>query len=650
MSGRRALWTCMQGLVLLNLAFVHMTGIAGWHWLGPLTILALGAPLWTARRDTRAYRWLWNVGVVGFLLVLVQHARARQLASVLEDGLVLAVLCQVHLLNNLREDQKPDLLFLNAFLVAIITGFLTRTVGFAVGFAVFAPCFVVGLELLSATRGGADLPPPITRRLLTDGARRAGLLVALSGLAFLFWPRDFHRKALLAGRIQLPTGDTPLEVGFNEVLELARHGRVDRSSQPVMRVTVRAGDPADVPSLWRGATLGATENGTWTRLDPKTMRTVADADERWHGRRGRLTRGGVPEGATTLEVERLETGDGRLFAPLGTRALALDEALSDRLLRPHTDGNVDADVEGRVTYELALAPASGPLVVPPEALEPYLAIERTDELAPVEALVARLVAELPADVPQDRLVEHFRLHLAREHAYVAPGADGAAQNLAEFLAGKPGHCEFFASALGTMLRLANVPCRVVTGYRSTRWDVPVDASGALRPRVLVFETRDAHAWVEVHDPRSSWIAVDPSPIKIAGPEEAGLWARFQSGARALWQAVTSFDGQGRAGLFAWLRGLPGRVAAAFVEHPGTSAGVVALLLAPIGWRVGRRRRATPPALRAYGRAVRLARLTRRSGETPRELLLRASAESLPSEALERLAVATREHEAARYAG
>jgi transglutaminase-like putative cysteine protease len=647
-SGRRALQACMQVLVLLDLFFVHMTGIAGWHWLGPLTVLALGAPLWAARRESRLYRALWNVGVVAFLFVLIQHARERNLASVLEDGLVLAVLCQVHLLNNLRAEQKPDLLFLNAFLVAIIAGFLTRTVGFALGFAVFAPCFVIGLELLSATRDGADLAPPVTRRLLIDGGKRAVLLVALSGLAFLFWPRDFQRKALLAGRIRLPTGDTPLEVGFNEVLELARHGRVDRASQPVMRVTVLEGEVRDVPTLWRGATLGETEGGAWWSFEPRTMRSVAPADERWRGRRGRLARGTSAPGATILEVERFATGDGRLFVPLGARALTLAEGLEDRLLRPHTDGNVDVDLEGRVGYRLELARSTGQRPVPDEALEPYRTILRTDELSAAEALVIRLLDTLPDDSPQDRVVETLRLHMAREHAYVAPGTEGAAQNLDEFLAGKPGHCEFFASALATMLRLADIPCRVVTGYRSNRW-VGGAASAEGEPPVLTFETRDAHAWVEVHDPVSGWVAVDASPITLAAAEEAGLWARFRAEVRSLWLAVTSFDGHRRAGLLARARELPGRTAEALAERPWTGAGLATLLVSAVAGGVAWRRRRTPAARRAYLGELRRARMALRPGETPRELLTRARAEGRPGAVLQRLERATREHEAGRYA-
>ena len=41
------------------------------------------------------------------------HASSTGLEHLLEDGLLLAALCQVHLLNNVGSRQQPDLVFLN---------------------------------------------------------------------------------------------------------------------------------------------------------------------------------------------------------------------------------------------------------------------------------------------------------------------------------------------------------------------------------------------------------------------------------------------------------------------------------------------------------------------------------------------------------
>ncbi len=66
---------------------------------------------------------------------------------------------------------------------------------------------------------------------------------------------------------------------------------------------------------------------------------------------------------------------------------------------------------------------------------------------------------------------------------------------------KSGHCEYFASAMTLMLRAAGIPSRMITGFRTGRWNE--------NSNTLVVEQRHAHAWVEAFvDGR--WLIVDPT--------------------------------------------------------------------------------------------------------------------------------------------
>lgn len=649
---RAVLRVCMQVLVLLDLAFVHMTGAAGLHWLLPLFALALVAPLLERFRERPLYRLLWNGAVVAVFFGLLRHALRAELASVLEDGLVLAVLCQVHLLNNLRSDQRPDLLFFNAFLIAIMTGFMSRGLGFPIAFLAFVPCFAVGLQFLNATRDGRSLSPRAARRLALDGARRATVLLAASGLVFLFWPRDFERKAYFHGTFEMPTGGgAKLEVGFDEKLLLDRSGRVGRSNRPALRVTVLEGTPAAVPLLWRGATLGETSGRGWQPLGPAPGRGGSVADLRWRYERGRFVRDGAPPGSPTrVEVVRFEQGTERLFAPLEATELRLAPGEERRRLRPRSDGTIDVAETREVAYELALAPG------PSGALGGARRKRLTDELLPFVELpegehedvsvaleiAATLSGRVPADADQHALVTELSEHLSRTYAYVPPGGEGAARTLDEFLrGGAGGHCELFAASLAVMLRGVDVPCRVVTGFRASRWD----AEG----RVLSVGTRDAHAWVEVLDPRGGWYAVDPTPALAEQLAGASFWTRLRTSARSAWETVTDFDAERRAAFQTWLRTLPARAGAAFRARP--LAGTLVVLLPGLlgAWWLRRRRARIEGTVRAYRRALRRANLRLLPGETPRELLSRARRVETPPARLAALEAATHEHEAARYA-
>jgi hypothetical protein len=67
---------------------------------------------------------------------------------------------------------------------------------------------------------------------------------------------------------------------------------------------------------------------------------------------------------------------------------------------------------------------------------------------------------------------------------------------------KKGYCEYFASAMGDMLRSLGIPARLVSGYGPGTFD---ERSG----RWVVHES-DAHVWVEVYFPGYGWQVFEPT--------------------------------------------------------------------------------------------------------------------------------------------
>jgi hypothetical protein len=68
---------------------------------------------------------------------------------------------------------------------------------------------------------------------------------------------------------------------------------------------------------------------------------------------------------------------------------------------------------------------------------------------------------------------------------------------------KKGHCEYFASSMAVMLRMLEIPSRVVTGFQSGVYN-PISGSQLIR-------TSDAHSWVEAWLPDRGWVTFDPTP-------------------------------------------------------------------------------------------------------------------------------------------
>jgi len=72
---------------------------------------------------------------------------------------------------------------------------------------------------------------------------------------------------------------------------------------------------------------------------------------------------------------------------------------------------------------------------------------------------------------------------------------------------KYGNCEYFASAMALMLRIAGIPSRLVGGYLGGYYN---DAGG-----YYMVMQKNAHVWVEAYL-KDRWIRIDPTPLSMEG--------------------------------------------------------------------------------------------------------------------------------------
>ncbi len=632
-----------MAIVLVNLAFVHATDDASLTWLAPMYAATLASP-WLARKcESAVYRWAWNLAVIGIFVVLVRHTATAGPRYLLEDGLRLAAVCQVHVLCTLGARQKPDLLFFNSFLVAVVTAFLTQDLLYCAVFLAYAPLFVLGLSLYAAGKSAA------TGAIVRESMRHAALALCVTAIVFFAWPRDFRRKGLVVESLSLGPAARSLDVGFTEEVRIGRRGDTRSDDSPVLRVHLVSGDATDVPAYWRGATQLAFDGVRWSAGRPDRL-----SDARWRAGGSReVLKDGAP-GGPELDVELIDPSAGCAFLPLAARRVEFTSSSPDEPFGKPPDGTLRfaPTQEGHSVREVRLSVeiAEGTLRrggrvadPPPAALVPAVSLDGVPPMPAVAAIAEAVLASLPADAPQYIVAEHMRERLASRNDYLAPGSPDAAIDIESFVAGRAGgHCEHFAGALALLLRHVKIPCRVVTGYVSEEWG---DAG-----RTLTLRRRDAHAWVEVRDPEGGWYTVDPTPATArAAHKDASLLASVGAWFGRAWERVVRFDDGAREAILAWLGGLPARLADLATGNPFVcgACGLVGIAIAA----VVRRRRAArvPPEVRAYRTCLAHLRLAPRPGETPRDILRRAGVEGLGKDAVERLTTATERHESARYA-
>ena len=104
----------------------------------------------------------------------------------------------------------------------------------------------------------------------------------------------------------------------------------------------------------------------------------------------------------------------------------------------------------------------------------------------------------------EKTISNFSKWLTSSFDYSLSELPASNSPLEEFLfRSRRGNCEYFASALGVMLRMAGIPSRLVAGYRG----------GHFQPmgKYFIVLQRDAHVWVEAYIDDKGWIRLDPTP-------------------------------------------------------------------------------------------------------------------------------------------
>jgi transglutaminase-like putative cysteine protease len=240
----------------------------------------------------------------------------------------------------------------------------------------------------------------------------------------------------------------------------------------------------------------------------------------------------------------------------------------------------------------------------------------------------------------------------------------------DFLYGsKAGFCEHYASAFVFVMRAADVPARVVTGYQGGEYN-PVDGFFSVRQS-------EAHAWAEVWIRSAGWIRVDPtaavaperverSMARALPPGEQSAMAtlgglinldldadsflgkvRFQLSAmnNGYNQWVLNYDPERREGLLHALREALGK-------WPNLAAlGAIALLLYAARLRYLARRRDPVDALYAeLNEQLSRLRLARAPDEGPNAWALRIAASALAPDKKAALLRFLQLYSAHKYAG
>ncbi|TMC98882.1 MAG: transglutaminase domain-containing protein [Chloroflexi bacterium] len=135
----------------------------------------------------------------------------------------------------------------------------------------------------------------------------------------------------------------------------------------------------------------------------------------------------------------------------------------------------------------------------------------------IHQLALQIVQDAGATNPYDAAaaIETYLRSDKFTYTLTPPKAPDGQDPLAYFLFNSHrGYCEFFATAMGDMLRSLGIPSRLVSGFGPGVLDTTTNS--------FVVRSEDAHTWVEVYFPKYGWIEFEPTNDHFYEPIPRGV--------------------------------------------------------------------------------------------------------------------------------
>jgi len=501
-----------------------MSGSARLGLAGMVLLVAMLAAAPRLRQRSRP-SWLHRL-VHGTTVAILAWALAN-LGTARIDAVLIIVMLGIFNRFALRTGTRDDFIIVAAASV-LMTMATTITPG--VTFLPLVLTFVPALlwTLLTSTILARGRDARDVERFAREPLPRLKAALGLTGIAFMlvgyigvsFFPRYNFGRAFAVGAFASFAGaDRSMTLGMGG-LDAQGDGSV------VIRVTPPDGaSPSSTRNLYaRVFALDRFDGRTWEATAPWPARGVdrpaRDARGSWDWARVKVRRL-VPRGEPHPVV---------LFGRSGPKPVSLRDP------RQSPGGTWYSSIPQaslRFEYSVALG-ADGPLP-PPADRSRLLALP--EDLSPkIRALAEELTdGHRGFESRAGAILDHFD----RQFTYSLEPLEGTSDEpLERFLfEARSGHCELYAGAVAVLLRAAQIPARVVTGYYGGWWNA---AAGQLE-----FVGEDAHAWVEAYDPNRGWVWLDATPpdLRTARQGKAFAWFRdLYDWAESLWYTyVIDYD-------------------------------------------------------------------------------------------------------------
>ncbi|WP_341327279.1 DUF3488 and transglutaminase-like domain-containing protein [Methylotuvimicrobium sp. KM2] len=368
----------------------------------------------------------------------------------------------------IRQERDLYLIIFLAFIVAASQFLYEQSIAMA-GYILFVCCVLLGTLVAINSR----------RQNTLNALKTAAVILAqalpLAIVLFVFFPR------VEAPRWMLFEDKSRAKTGLSDSMEPGSISDLGFSDELVFRVRFQGPIPPNRLRYWRGPVFSVTDGKRWTTAKRYTYKAAAEPDF------------SEPAYRYTLLLE--PQNNNWVFALEMAGDYPPQLRMNSEYLLTRS-GNPDKRAEYLITSYPSYRTGT---------LEAHKLRTNTQLPGPASQKITSLIKRLGGfDTRPEQFVDRVLQHFNRENfSYTLTPPLMEDNPIETFLfETRSGFCSHYAAAFTYLMRVANIPARVVTGYHG----------GILNPVGNFLEIRqaDAHAWTEVWLENRGWVRVDPT--------------------------------------------------------------------------------------------------------------------------------------------
>ena len=418
-------------------------------------------------------RWIltaFSIAVIAFFLFILN--RDDFVTQMLEALLILLGI------KFLEQKQVRDYMQIYAISLFLLSGIGLLNLGIVFVLYVLVFIFLLSTAFIFLTYYAQDpdleLAQQTVKKIILKCLWIPILAIPLSAVMFIILPRSYYPLLDFLNR------PGQAKTGFTDKVRLGEVSDIQEDTSIIFRANMEKIDETNL--YWRGITLDYFDGTSWRATAKKPFVESATPQPYMSGKK-------------VKQIVYLEPYQNSYF-------FGLDKPLfvSYKNVKKLEDLTFTAPVsmERRTRYEVTSIISD---TMAGEADEnKYLQIPEH-----VSPKMVALVNTLTAKKNQEETMRNLLQYLNNgRYQYSLKGLPVSKNPLETFLfESKYGNCEYFASALAVMLRVAGIPSRMIGGYRGGYYNEV--------GKYYLVPQKNAHVWVETFIPRKGWIRVDPTP-------------------------------------------------------------------------------------------------------------------------------------------